>query len=107
MSKKALKLEHERLRLVQQWRAEAMADDNSEGELGLWCHRLCGKMHAVGLTYVGNMNQSLVWLQEFFANLPLTIGAIALAIANLGVDWFKFTEENLSSCEPVHFHSCE
>ena len=45
------------------------------------------------------------WTESFIGNLPLTIGAIALASANLGVDWFKFAEENLSSCEPVHFHS--
>lgn len=45
------------------------------------------------------------WSESFFANLPLTIGAIALSIANLGVVWFKFAEENMASCTPVHFHS--
>jgi len=43
----------------------------------------------------------------FFSNLPLTIGAVALAIATLGVVWFKFAEENLDSCVPVHFRSAE
>lgn len=45
--------------------------------------------------------------ESFFANLPLTIGAIALSIASLGVVWFKFAEENMDSCIPVHFHSAQ
>jgi hypothetical protein len=49
----------------------------------------------------------LTYCEAFFANLPLTIGAIALSTANLGVDWFKFAEENMDSCEPVHFHSAQ
>ena len=46
-------------------------------------------------------------METFISNIPLTIGAIALAIVTLGVVWFKFAEENLSSCEPVHFHSTQ
>jgi hypothetical protein len=49
----------------------------------------------------------LAWLESFVANVPLTIGAIALAICNTGVVWFKFTEESLTTCEPVHFHSAQ
>jgi hypothetical protein len=49
----------------------------------------------------------LAWLESFVANLPSTIGAIAFAICTTGVVWFKFTEENLPSCEPVHFHSSQ
>lgn len=45
--------------------------------------------------------------EVFISNLPLTIGAIAMAIALLGVVWFKFVEENLDSCQPVHFHSSQ
>ncbi len=30
-----------------------------------------------------------------------------MAIALLGVVWFKFVEENLDSCQPVHFHSSQ
>lgn len=63
------------------------------------------------VTKLGNLSSNvylfLLWLESFVANLPLTINAIALAIANLGVDWFKFAEENLDSCEPVHFHSSQ
>jgi hypothetical protein len=59
----------------------------------------------------GNMGNKLftflTWLESFFANLPLTIGAIALSIATLGVVWFKFAEETMDSCIPVHFHSVQ
>ena len=43
--------------------------------------------------------------EVFICNLPLTVGAIAMAIVTLGVVWFKFMEENLDSCTPVHFNS--
>jgi hypothetical protein len=42
---------------------------------------------------------------NFISNLPLTIGAIALAIVTLGIAWFQFAEEMMDSCRPVHFHS--
>ena len=45
--------------------------------------------------------------ETFIVNLPLTIGAVALGIVTLGVVWFKFTEEMLDSCKPVHFHSSQ
>jgi hypothetical protein len=51
--------------------------------------------------------KGLAWVESFLANLPLTIGAIAVSIANLGVVWFKFAEVHLSSCKPVHFHSSQ
>jgi len=46
-----------------------------------------------------------VWAQAFCANLPLTIGGLAYSCACMGVVWFKFAEENLETCVPVHFHS--
>jgi hypothetical protein len=49
----------------------------------------------------------LTYIEAFIANLPLTIGAIAMAVVTLGVVWFKFAEETLASCEPVHFHSSQ
>ena len=49
----------------------------------------------------------VVRVETFVANLPLMIGAIAMAVVTLGVVWFKFAEENLASCEPVHFHSSQ
>jgi hypothetical protein len=56
---------------------------------------------------IQEMLEALMWMESFVANLPLSIGAIALSIANLGVVWFKFAEVNLSSCTPVHFHSSQ
>jgi len=44
-------------------------------------------------------------VENFISNLPLTIGAIALALATLGVVWYKFTEEMLDTCIRVHYHS--
>merc|ERR1712238_650775 len=44
-------------------------------------------------------------VENFIGNLPLTIGAVALAIVTLGVVWLKFAEEYLDTCEPVHFQS--
>jgi len=52
-----------------------------------------------------HLHSTLVYLETFCGNLPLTIGGVALACANLGVDWFKFTEEVLGNCRAVHFHS--
>ena len=51
--------------------------------------------------------RTLTLVEAFIANLPLTIGAVAMAVVTLGVVWFKFAEENLDSCEPVHFHSSQ
>ena len=51
---------------------------------------------------------TFLWEAEaFISNLPLTIGAVALAIVTLGIVWFKFAEEMLESCRPVHFHSSQ
>ena len=46
--------------------------------------------------------------ETFISNSPQTIGAVALAIVTLGVVWFKFAEENMDSCVPVHYcsHHC-
>ncbi len=45
--------------------------------------------------------------EAFISNLPLTIGAVALAVVTLGVVWFKFAEEMMDSCVSVHFHSSQ
>jgi hypothetical protein len=42
--------------------------------------------------------------EAVIANLPLTIGAVAMAVVTFGAVCFKFAEANLASCEPVHFH---
>merc|ERR1719162_2638401 len=56
---------------------------------------------------VTKVEKLLFTVEQFISNLPLTIGAIALAIVTLGVVWFKFAEESLNSCQPVHFHSSQ
>lgn len=93
-------LEEEKARVVERWKAEARAEfeaSKRRERRPVW-GGACAKL-------VKRFVKVLAYLESFFANLPLTIGAIALSIANLGVDWFKFMEENLDSCQPVHFHS--
>lgn len=51
------------------------------------------------------LHQRMNWAQALVANLPLTIGGLAYSFACMGVVWFKFAEENLETCVPVHFHS--
>jgi hypothetical protein len=108
MSSRAKLLEEERAKLIKQWRDEAMAEEDGS-------YRHTKKNEPWGSRFYRRTMRKLVarsliiffWLESFFANLPLTIGAIALACANLGVDWFKFAETNLDSCQPVHFHSSQ
>lgn len=72
------------------------------------CHRRLGRFLSKLLSvFSTDLFMLFAWAESFFGNLPLTIGAIGLSIGNLGVDWFKFTEESLSSCQPVHFHSAQ
>ena len=44
-------------------------------------------------------------LEVFLANMPLTIGAVGLSWVTLGVIWFKYMEEMISACVPVHYYS--
>ena len=47
----------------------------------------------------------LTLAEQFFANLPLTICAMAMSWVTLGVVHFKAYEELSNSCVPKHFHS--
>ena len=103
-------LEKERAKLMEQWKAEARADAemaHKQEEANPWPKRM---RQAVN-TGMGNAKHTafrmFIFLEAFIANLPLTIGAVAMAVVTLGVVWFKFAEENLDSCEPVHFHSSQ
>lgn len=113
--KRARVLEKERNRLMAQWKAEAQqeaawssryqrtpmaSNDDGPGTLDR-------KWQALSMFWSHHISRIVVTVETFVANLPLTIGAIAMAIVTLGVVWFKFAEENLSSCEPVHFHSSQ
>jgi hypothetical protein len=103
-------LEKERQKLYRKWKKEAKVEERAKRKLieeNRWYRRLFRHLHSELSILTGNIFCVLAWMESFFANLPLTIGAIALACANLGVDWFKFTEGNLKSCNPVHFHSAQ
>jgi hypothetical protein len=75
--------------------------------LNRWDKRLGRYLEATLSSLVGKWVKIWTVMEAFISNLPLTIGAIALAIVTLGNVWFKFVEENLDSCEPVHFHSSQ
>ena len=51
------------------------------------------------------VSQSCSAAEVFLSNIPLTIGAVGLSWVTQGVVWFKFMEENIDSCTPVHFNS--
>lgn len=108
--KQARALQKERARFLKEWRAEARAledKERREKEENQWHRRLQRTVAASFSTYYESAFKFFAWTESFLGNLPLTIGAIALAIATLGVDWFKFAEEMMESCEPVHFHSAQ
>jgi hypothetical protein len=87
---------------VDKWYSEGQAETKTNRDSRFW--RRLESLRG-DLTY--KLFTLFAWAESFFANLPLTIGAIALSIANLGCVWFKFAEENMDSCQPVHFHSAQ
>ena len=108
--KRARMLEKERAKLIEQWKVEAKAEAEllrKEEESNRWYRRLwrtiVDQLHNFGMKAF----RCLTIVEKFIGNLPLTIGAVALAVVTLGVVWFKFAEEYLDTCEPVHFHSSQ
>lgn len=98
----------ERASLIKQWREEAKAEEDArrrEQEYNRWYRKLGRYFESKFEGLSGRIIKKLAWTEAFIANIPLTIGGIALATANLGVDWFKFAEENMESCEPVRLVS--
>jgi hypothetical protein len=103
---RARMLEKERAKVHEQWKAEYHAESlrvKREEEEKSW-QRRCSKWIT---TLRAKTFRFVTSLEMIIANLPLAIGAIAMSVAILGVVWFKFTEENLESCERVHFHSSQ
>jgi hypothetical protein len=103
-------MEKERSMLIAQWKAEAIAEAEAARaayEVNRWDRRLGRHLEATFSLLLAKSMTVWTVLETFISNLPLTIGAIALAIVTLGNVWFKFAEENLDSCEPVHFHSSQ
>lgn len=46
-----------------------------------------------------------VKLELLISNMPSLIGSLALAWGSLGIDWFKWYEENASDCIPTEYHN--
>ncbi len=103
-------LEMERAKLIAQWKAEAREEaelNRQDIEQNQW-HRKIGRAFDIWHEkYSKRLYRVIIGVETFVANLPLMIGAVAMAVVTLGVVWFKFAEENLESCEPVHFHSSQ
>lgn len=69
------------------------------------CNRFGRWVNSKFVSFMGSCKSWRIKFESFVSNLPLTIGAVGLAIVTLGVVWFKFAEEMINSCKPVHFHS--
>jgi hypothetical protein len=103
-------LEKERSKLIQQWKAEARAEavvSRRAQEANQWHKQLGLKLNSEWRKFKKRSYRCFTSTEAVIANLPLTIGAVAMAVVTLGVVWFKFAEENLASCEPVQFHSSQ
>jgi hypothetical protein len=108
--RRAQLLEDERSRLIAQWKSEARAEtvaSRRHQEAEQWHSRVGRYLDFELGGGIGQLYMALSWLEAFICNLPLTVGAISMAIVTLGVVWFKFVEESLESCEPVQFHSSQ
>jgi hypothetical protein len=108
--KKARVFEKERAKLIDQWKAEAREEAEllrKEEETNRWYRRMWSTTSEQFRHFGVTIFRCLILVETFIGNLPLTIGAVALAIVTLGVVWFKFAEEYLDSCQPVHFHSSQ
>lgn len=96
--------------MIERWKAEAKEEEEiarQQREYNRWYRRLGRCVIAQLHIFQMKAYRTLTLVEAFIANLPLTIGAVAMAVVTLGVVWFKFAEENLDSCEPVHFHSSQ
>lgn len=126
--------------MIAQWKAEARAEAEATRkgqQTNQWRQRLARYLDSEYGDFMRRLYKILTHMEVFVCNLPLSIGAIAMAICDLGVVWFKFAgectslvalkrvwivcfaadisafcsinslEENLDSCEPVHFHSSQ
>ena len=108
--KKARILEAEKAKLIAQWKAEVMAEEAAlrrKREESRWYNRLRRWCRRQSSRVAMRTSKLMTAVGAFISNMPLTINAVALAIVTLGVVWFKFAEENLDTCMPVHFHSAQ
>jgi hypothetical protein len=94
-------MEAERAAMMAQWKEE-LARERHEQSLTFQCRQMVSEMVSRKRHQLQNM---IMTAEAFISNLPLTIGAIALAWVTMGVDWWKFTEEMLDTCTPAAFRS--
>ena len=101
-------LNEEKRKFMRQWKAQYEASQRKQSfescfsrmkKSWLYYYDLCCNAWSMEVPTLKEKAES------YFNNLPLTMGAIAYSFASLGTVWFKFTEEMLSSCVPVHYHS--
>jgi hypothetical protein len=88
LDKRTKDLDRQRAELIEQWKAEAKAEEEAvkrDYESSRWCSALFYCIDGRCGGCLQKVYKFLLWLETFIANLPLTIGAIALALANLGV----------------------
>lgn len=58
-------------------------------------------------TNLNFFQQLLISTKLLVCNLPLSFAAISFSIVCLGIVWHKWTEEVLTSCKEVNFHSSQ
>lgn len=92
------------LKEMEEYLRQSIEANRMHNRLGRWCQESYDTLHDTIARRLGKIYTLFV---TSFSNLPLTIGAIAMAIVTLGVVWFKFAEENIDACVPVHFHSAQ
>lgn len=99
-------------KLLKQWFQEAKEEFRIEEEAlraeeiyNRWYNQFFRHVREQIGTVIDSTIQKLSLLETAISNLPLTVGALSLAIVTLGTVWFKFAEENLDSCKPVHFRN--
>lgn len=106
-TKHLLKLQRDRL--MMQWSKELELIKQEKFKRNLndnqWHREVWTWFESIPSCFSGKISSCFSNIESFICNLPLTIGAIGLAVVTLGVVWFKFTEEMMNSCQPVHYHS--
>eukprot|EP00559_Dactyliosolen_fragilissimus_P008690 CAMPEP_0184873264 /NCGR_PEP_ID=MMETSP0580-20130426/41744_1 /TAXON_ID=1118495 /ORGANISM="Dactyliosolen fragilissimus" /LENGTH=1321 /DNA_ID=CAMNT_0027376147 /DNA_START=80 /DNA_END=4045 /DNA_ORIENTATION=+ len=97
-------LRKEREKMFALWRKEMEAMRKREIE-SRWYNRFLRWIRDIIHYSYDKTLIAISTIEAFVSNLPLTIGAIAMAIVTLGIVWFKFAEENIKSCHAVYYHS--
>lgn len=110
MQTRANLLENDRQQFLKQWRAEVRAEESANRKLKEenMLHKRCCRYVGIEAARLSScLSNFFSWLEAFFANFPIMIGAVAYAFANLGQDWSKAIQERTGACQPVHFHSVQ